>query len=201
MAGAEDTDIQIDQLIQPKIEAEVAFVLGRDLPDEQVTTVDVIRATDYVLPALEVVDSRIAGWDIGIVDTVADNASSGRYVLGSRPVRLSDVDLRRCGMALDYLGRARSTGVSPSGQATHPTGRSAEPVSVGAGAACLGHPVTAVAWLAATLARAGRPLRAGDLVLSGALGPMVAVVPGGAYRARINGLGEVRARFSWEGTR
>jgi 2-keto-4-pentenoate hydratase len=136
---------------------------------------DVVRATDCLLPAIEVVDSRIAGWDISIVDTVADNASSGRYVLGTRPRRLADVDLRMCGAVLEHAG---------------------EPVSVGAGVACLGNPVHAVAWLAGTLAAAGRPLRAGDTVLSGALGPMVPVTPGAAYEARISGLGSVRAVFS-----
>jgi 2-keto-4-pentenoate hydratase len=162
------------RLLQPKVEAEVAFVLGADLSYPEVTTVDVIRATDYLLPAIEIADSRVAGWDISIVDTVADNASSGRYVLGTRPARLADVDLRLCGMVLEHAG---------------------EPVSVGAGAACLGNPLHAVAWLAATLARAGRPLRAGDLVLSGALGPMVPVRPGASYQARISGLGSVRVCF------
>jgi 2-keto-4-pentenoate hydratase len=162
------------RLLQPRVEAEVAFVLGADLRYEQVTSVDVIRATDHLLPAIEIADSRIAGWDISIVDTVADNASSGRYVLGTRPVRLADVDLRLCGMVLERAG---------------------EPVSVGAGAACLGNPLHAVAWLAGTLARAGRPLQAGDLVLSGALGPMVPVTPGAAYQARISGLGSVRVCF------
>jgi 2-keto-4-pentenoate hydratase len=164
-----------DGLLQPRVEAEVAFVLGADLAQEQVTTVDVIRATDHVLPAIEVADSRIAGWDISIVDTVADNAASGRFVLGTRPRRLADVDLRLCGMVLECAG---------------------EPVSVGAGAACLGNPLHAVAWLARTLALAGSPLRAGDVVLSGALGPMVPAVPGAAYEARISGLGSVRVRFA-----
>lgn len=162
-------------LLQPRVEAEIAFVLGADLPDGRVTTVDVVRAVDHLLPAIEVVDSRIAGWDISIVDTVADNASSGRFVLGTTPRRLADVDLRLCGMVLEHAG---------------------EPVSVGAGAACLGNPLHAVAWLAQTLARSGDPLRAGDVVLSGALGPMVPVTPGAGYEARISGLGSVRTCFS-----
>jgi 2-keto-4-pentenoate hydratase len=162
-------------LLQPRVEAEVAFVLGDDLPDPEVTTVDVIRATDHLLPAIEIADCRIAGWDISIVDTVADNAASGRFVLGTRPVRLAEVDLRLCGMVLECAG---------------------EPVSVGAGAACLGNPLHAVAWLARTLADSGDPLRAGDLVLSGALGPMVPAAPGAAYEARISGLGSVRVRFA-----
>lgn len=175
MAVPDGDEIDIGRLLQPRVEAEVAFVLGAGLPYERVTVADVIRATDHVLPAIEVVDSRIAGWDISIVDTVADNASSGLFVLGNQPRRLSDVDLRVAGMVLEHGG---------------------EPVSVGAGAACLGNPVHAVAWLAQTLAAAGSPLVEGDVVLSGALGPMVPVTPGAAYEARISGLGSVRACFS-----
>jgi 2-keto-4-pentenoate hydratase len=175
MAVPDGAEIDPATLIQPRVEAEVAFVLDRDLPDERVTVADVLRATDFLLPAIEVVDSRIAGWDISIVDTVADNASSARYVLGTTPRRVSDVDLRLCGAVLEHAG---------------------EPVSVGAGAACLGNPLHAVAWLAGTMAAAGDPLRAGDTVLSGALGPMVPVVPGGSYQARISGLGSVRANFA-----
>ncbi|SCG65384.1 2-keto-4-pentenoate hydratase [Micromonospora halophytica] len=175
MAVGDGVEVAIDRLIQPRVEAEVAFVLGRDLTEERVTTVDLIGAVDHVLPAIEIVDSRIAGWDISIVDTVADNASSGMYVLGTRPRRLADVDLRLAGMVLEHAG---------------------EPVSVGAGAACMGSPLNALQWLAGTLARAGDPLRAGDVVLSGSLGPVVPVVPGGAYEARISGLGSVRTCFS-----
>jgi 2-keto-4-pentenoate hydratase len=178
MAVPDGAEVPLDTLLQPKVEAEVAFVLGADLPHEQVTSVDVIRATDHLLPAIEIADSRVAGWDISIVDTVADNASSGRFVLGTRPCRLADVDLRLCGMVLEHAG---------------------EPVSVGAGAACLGNPVHAVAWLAQAQARAGNPLRAGDVVLSGALGPMVTVMPGAAYEARISGLGSVRVCFDGAG--
>lgn len=175
MAVGDGVEVAIDRLLQPRVEAEIAFVLGADLPEERITTVDLIRAVDHVLPAIEIVDSRIAGWDISIVDTVADNASSGLFVLGTTPRRLADVDLRLCGMVLEHAG---------------------EPVSVGAGAACLGNPLHALEWLAGTMARAGDPLRAGDVVLSGALGPMVAVTPGAAYEARISGLGSVRTCFS-----
>jgi 2-keto-4-pentenoate hydratase len=161
-------------LHQPKIEAEVAFVLGRDLTAEQPTQVDVINAIEYALPALEIVGSRIAGWNIKFVDTVADNASSGAYVLGATPRKLSEFDLRLCGMV---------------------TSRRGEPVSVGAGAACLGNPLNAVVWLARTMAAVGSPLHAGDLVLSGALGPMVAVQPGDIFDTRIHGLGCVKAVF------
>jgi 2-keto-4-pentenoate hydratase len=161
-------------LQQPKIEAEVAFVLGRDITVEQPGHVDVLRAIDYALPALEIVGSRIAGWNIKFVDTVADNASSSAYVLGGTPVKLSKFDLRLCGMVMERRG---------------------EPVSVGAGAACLGHPLNAVVWLARTMSRLGTPLKAGDLVLSGALGPMVAVQPGDVFETRINGLGSAKAVF------
>ncbi|MEV6815993.1 fumarylacetoacetate hydrolase family protein [Micromonospora sp. NPDC051296] len=175
MAVPDGVEVALDRLLQPRVEAEIAFVLGADLPDGRVTSADLLRAVDHVLPAIEIVDSRVAGWDISIVDTVADNASSGLFVLGTTPRRLGDVDLRLCGMVLEHAG---------------------EPVSVGAGAACLGNPLHALGWLAGTMARAGDPLRAGDVVLSGALGPMVAVTPGAAYEARISGLGSVRTCFS-----
>jgi 2-keto-4-pentenoate hydratase len=164
-------------LTQPRIEAEIAFVMGRDLTLSNPGQVDVLNAIEYALPALEIVGSRIANWDIRIADTIADNASSSAFVLGSRPCKLSDFDLRLCGMVLERRG---------------------DPVSVGAGAACLGNPVNAVVWLARTMAALGTPLRAGDLVLSGALGPMVAVQPGDVFETRINGLGAVRAVFDLE---
>ncbi|MDM4720395.1 fumarylacetoacetate hydrolase family protein [Micromonospora sp. WMMA1363] len=178
MAVPDGVEVLLGRLLQPRVEAEIAFVLGADLADERVTTADLTRSVDHLLPAIEIVDSRVAGWDISIVDTVADNASSGLFVLGTAPRRLADVDLRLCGMVLEHAG---------------------EPVSVGAGAACLGNPLHALAWLAQTLARSGDPLRAGDVVLSGALGPMVPVSPGAAYEARISGLGSVRTRFAKDG--
>ncbi|WP_013587541.1 2-keto-4-pentenoate hydratase [Paraburkholderia phenoliruptrix] len=161
-------------LTQPKIESEVAFVIGRDLAMDNPTQVEVLDAIEYALPALEIVGSRIADWNIRITDTIADNASSSAYVLGTIPRKLSEFDLRLCGMVMERRG---------------------EPVSVGAGAACLGNPVNAVVWLARTMASLGQPLRAGDLVLSGALGPMVSVIPGDVFETRIHGLGSVRAVF------
>ncbi|UVA80694.1 2-keto-4-pentenoate hydratase [Pandoraea commovens] len=161
-------------LTQPKIEAEIAFVIGRDLNVENPGQLDVLNAIEYALPALEIVGSRVADWNIRITDTIADNASSSAYVIGNTPKKLSEFDVRMCGMVLERRG---------------------EPVSVGAGAACLGSPINAVVWLARTMAAVGTPLRAGDLVLSGALGPMAAVTPGDIFETRINGLGSVRAVF------
>lgn len=174
MAVPDGAEVALGSLLQPRVEAEIAFVLGADLPHPDPTTVDLIRAVEYVLPAIEIVDSRVADWDISIVDTVADNASAGKFVLGTTPRRLAEVDLRHCGVVLS---------------------QGAAPVSVGAGAACLGNPLHALAWLAGTRARAGDPLRAGEVVLSGALGPVVPVAPGAAYEAQISGLGSVRVHF------
>jgi len=177
MAVLDGWEVARDRMIQPKVEAEIAFVIGRDLDDERLTIADVLRAVEFALPAIEIVDSRIADWKIGILDTIADNASSGTYVLGAQPRKIEGLDLRLSGMVMEHRG---------------------EPVSVGAGVACLGDPLSATLWLAQTMARVGRPLKAGDTVLSGALGPMVTVVWGGVYEARIEGLGSVRAAFAKE---
>lgn len=166
--------VPMSVLQQPKVEAEIAFVIGRDIDESEPSMVDVMRAIEYALPAIEIVGSRIDNWNIKFVDTVADNASSGAFVLGNSPRTLSKFDLRMCGMAMFLKG---------------------EPVSTGAGVACLGNPLNAVLWLARKMARVGSPVRAGDLVLSGALGPMVVVKPGDIFEARINGLGTVRAVF------
>lgn len=161
-------------LMQPKVEAEVALVLERDLPEPGVTVAEMLRATAFALPAIEIVGSRIADWNIRFVDTVADNASSSAFVLGNTPVSLTGLELRLVGMVMERRG---------------------EPVSLGAGAACLGHPMNAAVWLANTMASRGRSLKAGDVVLTGAIGPMVAVNPGDVFEARIEGLGAVRAMF------
>lgn len=171
----EGIPISLDQVIQPKVEAEIAIVVGRDLPHPDVTTAEMIRAVEYVVPAIEVVDSRVANWDIRIWDTVADNASSGLFVLGAVPRKLEGLDLRTCGMVMEVKG---------------------EPISVGAGIACLGSPITAALWLARIMARVGRPLLEGDVILSGALGPMAGVNRGDVVEARINGVGTVRAAFA-----
>ncbi|SBW22796.1 TodF product hydratase [Candidatus Protofrankia californiensis] len=174
MARAEDTPIDPADLLQPRIEAEVAFVLGADLDRPDLDLEMARSAVDQVLPALEIVDSRIAGWDISIVDTVADNASCGLFVLGAHRQPLGALDLTAMTMAMTADGQV---------------------VSEGTGAACLGDPCQALLWLARTAREFGSPLRAGDLVLSGALGPMVAVTPGSTYRATIAGLGTVTASF------
>lgn len=177
MAIPEGQDIALTDILQPKVEAEIAFILGDDLDSDQLTIADVMNAVDYAVAAIEVVGSRVANWDIRILDTIADNASSGLYVLGSEPRALGDFDPRLCGMVMEKNG---------------------EPVSVGAGAACLGNPLTAALWLAKVMARVGRPLKAGDTILSGALGPMCPAAPGDVFEARINGLGSVRASFGKE---
>ncbi|MGI5471589.1 2-keto-4-pentenoate hydratase [Streptomyces sp. CA-132043] len=177
MAVPEGTPVPAGRLLQPKVEAEVALVLAEDLPHRDCTVADVLRATDFALAALEIVDSRVAGWDISIVDTIADNASSGRYVLGSAPVPVTRLDLRGVRMTMTRNGAQ---------------------VSAGTGADCLGSPLNAAAWLASSLAEAGDPLRAGDLVLTGALGPMVPAAPGDLFEAHISDLGSVQARFAAE---
>lgn len=165
-------------LLQPRIEGEIAFVLKRELPGcfqvGGVTNHDVIMATDHVLPALEIIDSRVKNWKITYRDTVADNASSARWVVGTQPARLEGIDLPLAGMSLKKNGRVASTG---------------------AGAACLGNPVTAVAWLANTLCRLGSPLRPGDLVLSGALGPVVPVEAGDFFDLEVAHVGRCSVRF------
>ncbi|MGE8409737.1 MAG: 2-keto-4-pentenoate hydratase [Pseudomonas sp.] len=166
--------IDSSRLIQPKAEGEIAFVLGRDLPHADTTLAELLRAVDHVLPALEIVDSAIEDWKITLVDTVADNASSGLYVLGKTPVRLGALDLALEGMLLEKNG---------------------EQAAIGVGAACMGNPLDACLWLARTMAEAGRPLQAGDVLLSGALGPMVQVRAGDSLRLRLTRLGEVSCRF------
>lgn len=174
MAFGDGEEVPLSLVLQPKVEAEVALVLGRDLTAERHTIADIIRATDFALPALEIVGSRIADWKIGILDTIADNASSGLFVLGTAPRKLADLDLSLCGMSLRKGGEVVSTGV---------------------GRACLGNPLNAARWLADRMVALGRPLLAGDIMMTGALGPMVAIVPGEAVEAEIAGLGTVRAGF------
>ena len=175
MAFGDGEEIPLARTLQPKVEAEIALVLERDLTHERNTFADLVSATAYALPAVGVVGSRIEDWTSRLRDTVADNASSGAFVLGSRPVRLERLDLAGCAMTMERRG---------------------ETVSSGSGAACLANPLNAAVWLADMMVRVGTPLRAGDVLLTGALGPMVAVAPGDRFTARIDGLGELRAVFS-----
>jgi 2-keto-4-pentenoate hydratase len=162
------------RVLQPRVEAEIAFVLKKDLVGPRVTTLDVLQATDYVLPALEIVDSRVADWKIQLADTVADNASSGLYVLGGKPLTVDQLDLAQVGMVLYKNGEIMNTGV---------------------GAAALGHPATCVAWLANKLSEFGISLKAGEVILSGALSAAVNAEPGDLFHARFAHLGEVSVRF------
>lgn len=175
MAFADGETISMDHLLQPRIEGEIAFYLGKDLDQPGMTLAEVLSAIEYAVAAIEVVDSRIADWKIGITDTIADNASSGLYVLGSRPVQLDGFDHLKCAMAIKHQG---------------------QPVSEGVGAACLGNPLTSCLWLARKMQVVGRPLKAGDLILSGALGPIVPVEANETYELSIEGLGTVRAEFT-----
>ncbi len=172
-------EVPSERLLQPKAEAEVAFVLGEDLEDGPLDPAQVRGAVDYAVAALEIVDSRVAGWDITFGDTVADNASSGLFVLGERRLTLQDFEPVEVAMTMRLDG---------------------DVVSEGSGQACLGDPLNALAWLARTAAGLGDPLRAGQVVLSGALGPMVAAPPGSAVSADLGPLGTVSALFS-EGNR
>lgn len=162
------------RLLQPKAEAEIAFILKSDLAEGDLDAAQIRGAVGFAVAALEIVDSRIADWDITITDTVADNASSGLFVLAERQLSLDDFVPRDVQMHL-YADDAL--------------------VSQGDGAACLGDPLNALAWLARTARRYGTPLRAGQIVLSGALGPMVPTPPGAHIRADIGPLGSVSTTF------
>ena len=170
-----DGPVPTARLLQPKAEAEIAFVLAEDLDRDDLDAATVRRAVGRCHAAIEIVDSRIRDWDIRITDTVADNASSGMFVLGDRALPLT-----RCEPAAVVMSMAKN-GV---------------PVSRGTGADCLGDPLLALAWLAATARALGAPLRAGEVILSGALGPMVAVEPGASVTAELSTLGPVSAAFS-----
>jgi 2-oxopent-4-enoate/cis-2-oxohex-4-enoate hydratase len=163
------------ELIQPRAEGEIAFVLARDLVGPGVTPADVVAATAHVVPCFEIVDSRITDWKIRIADTVADNASSGLFALGSEPADPRRVDFVTCGIVVEKNG---------------------EIISTGAGAAALGSPLVCVAWLANTLARFDVPLRAGDVILSGSLVPLEPVRPGDRMRCTIGGIGACEVRFT-----
>ncbi|WP_343077603.1 2-oxopent-4-enoate hydratase [Pseudomonas sp.] len=175
MRVSSSSRVSMDGLIQPKAEGELAFVLKKDLLGPGVTNADVLAATEGVMACFEIVDSRIRDWRIRIQDTVADNASCGLFVLGDRLVAPSEVDFCLCGMVLEKNGEVLVTG---------------------AGAAALGSPVNAVAWLANTLGHFGIPLKAGEVILSGALGAMVPVARGDSLRLAIGGVGQCTVLFN-----
>lgn len=177
MAYGDGEAIPAGLLIQPKVEAEIALVIHQDLTQQKHSYADIISATAYALPAIEIVDSRIENWKISLIDTVADNASSAAFVLGSRPVKLENLDLVNCKMVMT---------------------RGEEIVSEGVGKACLANPLNAAVWLADEMVKRGRPLLAGDIILTGALGPMVVANPGDEFKVEIDGFGSVTALFSAE---
>jgi len=167
-------EVACGKVLQPRIEGELAFVLKSDLKGERLSAEDVIKATEYVSPAIEICGSRIAGWDIRIADTISDNASAGLVVLGKTRVKPVLDELPRVSMAVRYGGAT---------------------VAEGRGEACLGNPALAVAWLGEMLTRFGSGLRAGDVVMSGAMAKMVAAEPGSGFTADFADLGTVRVQF------
>jgi 2-keto-4-pentenoate hydratase len=177
--------ISMRTLVQPRVEAEVAFRLGSDIdvPEDEITLALVREAVDVALPALEIVDSRIADWDIRFTDTVADNASSGLFVVGTDALPLA-----RPGQG------SGSEGCEPV-EVEMELRINGEVRSSGTGAACLGDPLEALRWLAVQAARFGDPLRAGHLILSGALGPFVPFAPGDRVEASISGFAPLRVEF------
>ncbi|WP_342042030.1 2-keto-4-pentenoate hydratase [Bacillus sp. OTU2372] len=166
--------IHLDDLFQPKVEGEIAFVLRKDLKGPSVTTEDVIDATDYVAPALEIVDSRITDWKITLADTIADNASSGLFVIGDERFSLTDMDLPSIEMNLFKNGQLINTGY---------------------GSDVLGHPAKCVAWLANKLSEYNVVLKAGEIILSGALSAAVAAEKGDRFTAGFSHIGKVEVTF------
>ncbi len=163
-------EIEIDRVCQPRVEAEVAVVLAAAVEDPALDIDGFAAAVDYVRPSIEIVGSRIADWNITILDTIADNASCGAIVLGEQQVDPSSIDLASVQMSMEVNG---------------------SDASAGTGADCLGHPFNAGLWLAQKMIEQGTPLQAGDIVMTGALGPMVALAPGDQVVAKMSGLGEV----------
>jgi len=174
MVFSEGEAIRADSMIAPKAEAEVAFVLKSDLIGPGITAADVLRATDFVVPCFEIVDSRIKDWKIKIQDTVADNASCGVLTLGGVRKSPRQLDLALAGMVLEKNG---------------------DIVSTSAGAAVQGSPVNAVAWLANTLGRLGIGLKAGEIILSGSQSPLIPVKAGDSLYCSVGGLGGTSVRF------
>lgn len=174
MRVATGATVASGKLLQPKVEAEIAYILADDL-DGELSEPRIKAAAGLAVPAIEIVDSRVRDWSISIVDTIADNGSSALFVLGSETVAAADLDFSSRTMRLTQDGVV---------------------VSVGRGSDCLGNPLNALRWLARAAQENGSPLRAGHIVLSGALGPMVPVRPGSAYVAEIDGIGSVQVSFA-----
>lgn len=175
MAVPNGGEVAASRLLQPRVEGELVFVLKRDLRGPGITPHEVIGAIDFVLPSIEIIDSRVKDWKFRIQDTIADNASSGLFVTGSRPASLGSIDTRYIGLTLRKNGRA---------------------VSTGAGAACLGDPIAAVVWLANRLGSLDTTLEAGQVILSGALGPVVPVIAGDTVTVDIGRLGTTTVSFT-----
>jgi len=166
--------VPMNRMLQPRAEGEIAFILKEDIVGPNATVEDVYRATDYVVAAIEIVDSRVRDWKIKLVDTVSDNASSGLYVLGSKKMKLSDISLTGETMKLYKNG---------------------ELVNEGVGTAVMGDPALCVAWLANKMSQFGVTLKKGEVVLSGALSAMAPVTAGDKFEAVFSNLGTATAEF------
>jgi 2-keto-4-pentenoate hydratase len=162
------------EILQPKAEAEIAFVLNKDINNRIEDISEMISCFDSICASIEIVGSRIENWNIRITDTVADNASASHFVLSDERINPAGFDFEGCKMELFKNG---------------------ELVSNGVGSACLGNPLNAVMWLANTMIDFGTPLQMGDIILSGALGPMISIQAGDDIRALVSGLGEVKVKF------
>lgn len=173
-AFASGDEVAMSRFMQPRAEGEIALVMARGISDPEASMTELISAIAYALPAIEIVDTAIADWNIGLVDTIADNASGGGFALGTGPRALAGLDLRLAGMAMSRNGATVSTGV---------------------GAACMGHPLNATLWLARKMATLGRPMEPGDVVLSGALGPVVPVAAGDVFTLEIQGFEPLQIAF------
>jgi 2-oxopent-4-enoate/cis-2-oxohex-4-enoate hydratase len=174
MEFQESQSLPFNKFCQPKAEGEIAFLLKKDLTGPGITRDQIIEATECVMPAFEIVDSRIQDWNIKIQDTIADNASAGAFVIGSSRTSLKGLDLATCGMVLKKNG---------------------EIIGTGNGAATLDHPLNAVGWLANTLGSLGMSLKAGEIILSGSLSVMFPIQSGDSLEMEIEGVGKTMCHF------